>query len=86
MEKLQFLSRLSNIENPLKIPVAELCGQNRLLIENHMGVLSYGLTEIRIKVAYGSLQIVGNDLRLMELCREQLVIIGQIASVNIMEA
>ena len=67
-----------HLENPINIPIAELCGRNRVLIENHMGVLSYGIHEIRIKVNFGSLQVTGSDLKLMELCKEQLVIIGQI--------
>lgn len=84
MEKMHIWSRLGKMENPVRIPVVELCGRNRLLIENHMGVLGYGMREIRIKVSYGSLLITGRDLKLMELCKEQLVIIGYIDSLTVL--
>ena len=83
MEKSHKLSHSERFGSLTKIPLVELAGQNRVLIENHGGVLAYGLEEITIKVAYGSLKITGNQLRLMELCREQLVITGQIASVHL---
>ena len=83
MERKPILSRFGKLENPIKSPVAELLGRNRLLIENHLGVLSYGTEEIRIKVNFGCLQITGEDLKLMELCREQLVIMGQIDALHI---
>jgi len=78
MERKPILSRLGRMENHTRIPVAELCGRNRLLIENHLGVLAYGTEEIRIKVNFGFIQVTGTDLKLMELCREQLVIMGRI--------
>ncbi len=84
MDKSRKSSHTGRFSGLTKIPLVELAGQNRVLIENHGGVLAYGLEEITVKVAYGSLKVMGSQLRLMELCREQLVITGQIASVHLM--
>ena len=83
MEKSHILSRGSRFDMLKKVPLVELAGQNRILIENHMGVLAYAPEEIRIKVAYGSLSVCGSNLKLMELCKEQLVITGKINSVHL---
>ena len=66
------------------LPIVELVGQNRLLIENHYGVQAYGTSEIQIKVSYGCLVIAGEDLRLMEMSRIKLAICGRIDSVQIL--
>jgi len=68
-----------------KIPIAELAGRNRLLVENHQGILAYSKQEIQIKVSYGRLAVVGTDLQLMQISREQLVITGQIAEIQVSE-
>ena len=66
------------------LPIAELVGQNRLLIENHLGVLSYSTKEIQIKVNYGCLIISGLNLQLMEMSRVKLVICGRINGLQIL--
>ena len=65
------------------LPVVELVGQGRLLIENHQGVLSYAPNEIGIKVSYGSVFVAGKDLQLMEMSRVKLVICGRIDGLQI---
>lgn len=65
-----------------KKPLVELTGLNRVLIENHMGVLAYSLEEIQVKVEYGRLVVSGEKLRLLQLNAEQLVIFGRIESIR----
>lgn len=60
------------------LPIVELTGQSRLLIENHQGVLSYAPKEIKIKVSYGCVIITGDNLQLMEMSRVKLAICGRI--------
>lgn len=84
MEKRNLLSRVGRPDALTRMPLVELAGQNRVLIENHLGVLAYSLEEIQIKVSYGCLVIAGNGLKLMELCREQLVITGQIDGIRLL--
>ena len=83
MEKTQILSRIGKAEILSKVPIVELAGQNRLLIENHQGVLGYSLEEIRVRVSYGCVCITGSDLRLMQLSREQLVICGRVDAIHL---
>lgn len=66
-----------------KASLIELVGRRRLLIEHHMGVLAYSLNEIQIKVSYGKMSVTGNDLYLSQLSREQLVIHGEIESLQL---
>ncbi len=81
MEKPRLLSRLGNIDMQAKLPLVELAGYRRVLIENHTGVLAYSPEEITVRVSYGCLQITGENMMLAEMRREQLVITGQINSV-----
>ena len=81
-EKLrQQMSR--NPEPVPGMPLVEIGGYRRVLIENHQGVLVYSLEEIRVKVSYGCICITGCDLRLMQLSKEQLVICGRVDSIHL---
>lgn len=63
------------------LPLVELIGHERLLVENHKGVIQYGCSEIRIKVSYGQLSVCGSRLELARMTKQQLVIIGCIESI-----
>lgn len=65
------------------IPLVELAGDKRVLIENHNGVIQYGSESIRIKVKYGQICICGGSLRLSFMTKGQLIINGQIDSLQI---
>ena len=83
MEKPQLRNRIGKPVVLSKVPLVELAGQNRVLIENHLGVLAYSLEEIQIKVSYGCISVTGSDLRLMQMHKEQLVICGKIDSLHL---
>lgn len=70
------------VESLLREPVVEIVGQRRLLIEHHHGVLGYSLEEVCVRVEFGSIRILGCDLRIMQLSKEQLVICGRIDAVQ----
>jgi len=78
--KTKILARLSDVKSMprSKVPLVELTGRNRVLIENHNGVLEYSLEEILIKVSYGTLSVKGQKLQLLQLNADQLVISGLI--------
>lgn len=65
------------------VPLVELAGDRRVLIENHKGVTAYGRREICIRVNYGLLCICGTGLELAQMSRHQLVITGCIDTVSI---
>ena len=59
--------------------LVELYGNERVLIEEHRGILSYGDEEIRVSTSFGVAVIQGMELRLCCMSRSQLVIRGRIA-------
>ena len=64
-------------------PVVEIAGQERVLIENHCGVMGYSRERILVKMKYGSVSVCGCGLRLLQMTREQLVIGGRIDGVSL---
>ncbi len=66
-----------------KLPLVELAGDRRVLIENHHGVKEYGCNEICVKVNYGNLYICGQKLNLACMSKDQLIITGMIESVRL---
>jgi len=61
-----------------QIPLIELVGQRRVLIEHHKGVLAYSSEEVQVKVDFGKLSVKGCGLYLSQINSEQLVIHGHI--------
>lgn len=70
-------------ELPPKLPLVELAGDRRVLIENHRGVSQYGCSEICVNVDYGSIYIYGQKLDLACMSKDQLIITGMIESVRL---
>ncbi len=62
--------------------LAELYGTERLLVEQHRGILGYGTECIRIAATFGQLVVEGEDLRLCCMSRSQLVIRGKLRSLR----
>ena len=58
--------------------LAEIYGKDRVLVEHHKGIVSYGSERILIAATYGVLAVEGADLRLCCMSRSQLVIRGTI--------
>lgn len=67
------------------VPLVEISGDRRVLIEHHRGVVGYGCHEIRVRVSYGILSISGSGLNLARMTGEQLVICGCIDGVRLMK-
>lgn len=82
---LQYLADRTELETePLPgLPILELAGDRRVLIERHGGVVEYGPERIRIRVSYGIICIIGCELEVVRMTHQQLVIAGQVDSVCI---
>ena len=65
--------------------LAEVYGKDRVLVEQHRGIVSYGTECIRIGASYGFLVVEGDELRLCCMSRAQLVIRGRIQSLRMEE-
>jgi sporulation protein YqfC len=64
-------------------PIVELCGDSRVLIEHHRGVIEYGPEKIVIRVRYGTIHVFGNELKLCRMSGCLLVITGRIDKIGI---
>lgn len=63
------------------VPIVELAGDRRVLIENHCGVREYSRERIGVKVKFGLVVVCGQGLELSRMTRQQLVIRGTVDSV-----
>lgn len=61
----------------------EIIGKNRLLIENHYGILGYSMCCIHVRTEYGSIQILGNNLCFDFMSRTRLLIKGDITDMKL---
>lgn len=64
------------------IPLVEICGNRRVLIENHKGITCYGGKEIFVKVKKGDIHVVGDGLFLCRMNKTKLVITGKITAIH----
>ena len=65
------------------VPVVELAGDRRVLIERHGGVTEYTRERICVRVSYGQVAVCGCGLELSRMNRDQLVISGRIDCVQL---
>ncbi len=82
---LQRLAEKSELVGELMpgLPLIEIAGENRVLIENHLGVKEYGQERIGVKVKFGMVLVIGRGLELCRMSKEQLVISGRIDAVTL---
>ena len=66
------------------VPLVELAGENRVLIEGHRGVTRYCRDQICVKVKYGCVCILGSCLELTRMTKEQLIVSGRIEAVRLL--
>jgi len=63
--------------------IVEIAGENRVLIERHLGVKGYSHECIIVKVKFGYIHVCGSCLELCRMTSEQLVIKGRIDQVSL---
>ncbi len=59
-----------------------LCGRNRLLIENHRGIIAYGESAAEIACGASKLVVRGDELRLAAMDKKDMLICGRILSLE----
>lgn len=64
------------------VPVVEISGENRVLIERHNGVSEYSRDRISVKVKFGLVCVCGSELCLAKMTQEKLIISGEIHCVQ----
>lgn len=71
----------SEIVERSNLPLVEIAGDRRVLVERHKGVLGYDDQKVCVRLSFGKLQVCGCNLKIMQMTRSQLVISGQIQTV-----
>ena len=88
MQSLNWVQRLADGADLMGetlpyVPIVEIAGDKRVLIEHHKGMTEYSRERICVKVHYGIVCICGCGLRLSQMTREQLVVSGQIDGIQL---
>ena len=63
--------------------VVELLGEDRVLIEKHLGVSQYSCQCVSVGMKFGCICVHGASLKLMHMSKDQLVISGRIDSIAV---
>ena len=63
--------------------IVELLGTERVLIERHKGITTYGDSQIRVRVSFGSVLVKGEKLFMSQMTARQVVIMGLIQGIDI---
>jgi len=63
------------------VPLLEISGDDRILVENHTCVLEYSESVIMIRVKFGVIKISGEGMILACVNKDQLIIHGKVDSV-----
>jgi sporulation protein YqfC len=87
-DKDSWIRRLTNQaelydENASAQPLLEICGNDRIVIEYHIGILEYSPDRITVRVKFGEYSVVGKGLSLCRMYNQQLLIRGRIQSVEL---
>ncbi len=61
------------------VPKVVLVGRERMLIENHKGIVEYGGERVRVRTDCGLLMVEGSELVLDHLGQSDLLVQGKIA-------
>lgn len=80
--KMLFSSELQTEAN-LTLPLVEISGDRRVLVERHRGVLGYNDRNVCVRLSFGKLQVCGRGLKIVQMTKAQLVISGQIQTVTL---
>ncbi len=67
-------------EITLDLPKITLVGNLQLNIENHKGIIEYTSQQIRVSSNSGMIKIIGKNLYIKTIIKEEIIIIGQIDS------
>ena len=68
-------------ENLGRLPLVEICGDRRVLIEHHTGVTEDGPERICVQAHKGQITVLGQGMKLCRMSDRQLIISGRIQGV-----
>ena len=66
----------------LNLPKLTMISNNNLIIENYKGVMEYDSSRVRVNTGKGIIKILGNGLVIKEITSEDIMVDGQISSLE----
>lgn len=69
-------------EVTLNIPIIKIMGRNDIYIENHKGIVEYSSEILRINSDIGIIKIMGKNLFIKEISKEEIFITGDASLVE----
>lgn len=84
-EKAELLSERLDIPSDISVGTAKLSifGKNRVLIENHKGILHYSENEIELSAKGMTVKFLGDGLSIDAMDKSDMLITGKILSVEL---
>lgn len=84
-EKAELLSERLDIPSDISVGTAKLSifGKNRVLIENHKGILHYSENEIELSAKGMTVKLLGDGLSIAAMDKSDMLITGKILSVEL---
>lgn len=61
-----------------RMPLIEIYGRKRVLIENHLGIFGYDVNVIIVNAHLGYIYVQGRELKITKICKEKILITGVI--------
>ena len=65
------------------MPLIEITGSQRVLIENHCGVTEYERDLIRVKLSFGEVILHGSAMKITRMMKNKLVIPGNFSGLEL---
>lgn len=81
MEKITHFLELPK-EIIYNLPKITLIGNLQVLIENHRGIIEYSAGKIRISVNTGEIEVLGKDLAICNITRDEICLDGDISGLQ----
>lgn len=66
----------------LDLPKVSMIGKNQMYIENHRGIIEYTMQRIRINSTLGVIRISGREMKIRNIGKEEIIIIGEITVIE----
>lgn len=84
LDTIKFLNTLNQKTDLLpRMPILEIAGQCRVLLENHRGIIAYSPDQVTVRVQFGTYIIGGCGLKIAKMGKDQLIIQGRIDQVQL---
>lgn len=66
----------------LDVPAIKIVSNNKIIIENHKGIIEYSKTNVRINSKIGIVVLKGNDFVIKYITQDEIVLEGEIETVE----